>query len=386
MVDQVARFAQLLAANDLDAARTLAGSWAGAPGVVAMAAIDAQPAHPARARIQVATLFMMAGDRERGIATARSAVELDSGPVLRSALGSLLVAAGQFEEAVSLLKGVVAETPGDHNAHINLATASYKLEEFGDAVNGFARAFDLDPMNRSPLHNTMAMLADMGKWVGALAILDLLQKGSPPPHVAVLLDIVSIQLMQLVANTYPGVGVDADADATVKDLLVNASKREPRSQLAAARALCDIERFAEATKLVHNLGVDTRLTPAERGDLHFIEGLLADADGYASTAIERYLRSLEVDPTRVDSATNAISLMLGEGTPAALAQVPDVLAKVEPAARDASAGLLFNAALHQHRTGNLAGARETLGRVIAMPTADPDIVSFARQALTELGA
>jgi tetratricopeptide (TPR) repeat protein len=268
---------------------------------------------------------------------------------------------------------------------MNRATAAARLEDYGTAMLGYARAFDLDPGDRTPLHNLMAMFADMGKWVGALAIVDLSRQGQPPPDVAVALDLVSIQLLQLVAAAYPALGIDDDADRTVKDLLINASKRGARSQLAAARALCDIERFAEATKLIHNLARNPMLTKPERADLHYVEGLIAEHDGYASTAIDRYTRAVAADATRADAATNAISLLLTDGTPPALAQISMLIEQVDAEARASTPGLLFNQAIYQHRTGQGAAARDNLERVLSFEGGAPEILAAARQALTELG-
>jgi len=248
-----------------------------------------------------------------------------------------------------------------------------------------ARAFDLDPSDRRPIHQLMEMFAEMGKWLGAIAALELAKQGSPPPEVSVALDLAMIELVGIVADRYPAANTDREADATIGRLVSNATARGVKLQLVVARSLIDIERVDEAKQLVATIGGAGELTAQDRGNLHYVEGLIAERERDAQRALERYERALAADPARVDAAVNATSLLLEEGTPEAFARIGTLVTEVAPLARAGSPELLFNEAFYHLRDERPAEGRVRLEQVLALTGGAGHLAELARGALAELG-
>jgi tetratricopeptide (TPR) repeat protein len=413
-----------LATRDPDAARaavdalTAPGDRALGEAVLAIYRNDPDAArhHAERARElgagapaahYLAAAHAMRGDPERAIESARAAVVLDASPRSRASLGSLLLAGGHAEEAATVLRGVIADDPGHRDAHMNLATAAFQLADYGTAMAGYARAFELDPTDRAPIHNLMQMFAEIGKWLGAVAALELTREGTPPPGVGLALDLAldlaNVELVELIASKFPRAAVHAGADQTVARLVAQATGRPPAMQLVIARALIDIDRHAEAGKLVHALArrgepaiARDRGEPAmakdrgeplgavDRGNLHHVEGLIAEHDRNPVRAIDRYVRALAADPSRVEAGVRASSLLLADASPEALGRIAALLDSVAPAERAMHPGLVFNEAIYLLRSDRAAEARTRLLQLLQLTGGEGSIAALARKALAEL--
>jgi tetratricopeptide (TPR) repeat protein len=403
-MSELAERMAVLAARDPEAARALIETATEpvdrALGEAVLAIYRSDPAaacrHAERARElgagapaerYLAAAYAMLGEPERAIASARAAVALDAGPRSRATLGALLLAGGQADEAATVLRQVVADDPTDRDAHANLATAACQLADYGTAMTGYARAFELDPTDRQPIHDLMQMFAEMGKWLGAVAALELSRQGTPPPAVGLALDLVMVELVERIASKYPQQNIDASSDRTVASLVAHAASRAPSMQLVIARALVDIERFAEAGKLVHALARRSEpLSPVDRGDLHYVEGLIAEHDCNPVRALDRYVRALAADPGRIDACVNATSLLLTDASPEALARLGALLDQVTPATRAIHPSLLFNEAIYLLRTDRPDAARARLDQLLRVTGGEGSVAALARQALAELAA
>jgi tetratricopeptide (TPR) repeat protein len=383
-MQDVARLAGLVAARDVDAARALAATVEGTnPGAATLARTAIDETDPARATQHAATLYLIAGETVRAIETARAALALGANAPTKTSIGGVLVAAGEYAEAFTLLKSVVEETPNDRLAHQNLATAAFGIGNVEAAIAGYARAFDLDPTNLEPLTSMVDMFAQLGKWLGALTAVGIARQGTPPTDIAIALDLSTMQILQNVLADYPRGAIDPEADRTVQSLVANIKSKSPRAQLVAAKAMADIARVADARNLAANVAKNKMLEPTDHADLLYVEGLLAEHDDYRTTAIERYVKALSFDPTRVDAATNAVSLLLELGTPEALAQIGALLGTVEPTARSSFAMLQFNESRYLHKLGRTADARACLERVIALTGGRGELAGLAMRALEE---
>ncbi len=387
MPNDVERLAGLLAANDVSAARELAAAIESTnPAIanIARSAHDAPPSDATGVTLQIATLYLFGGRRDLAVATALGALTADASPDIRTSVATIFLGAERYVEARELLHAVIEEHPDHREAHLNFAAASFRVGDHGAAMTSYARAFDLDATDLRPIHNMIEMFAEIGKWVGALSALNLSRQGEPPPEVAIALDLAAIQLTQLAAGVFPRPRVDAASDKCVRDLAANAARRGPRSQLVVARAFIDIERYAEASALAQSLA-QRELTLAERADLYFIEGLLAEHARKRELAVDRYAQAIAADPMRSDAATNALSLLVAHGTPDSLLQIQPLLAKLDPGARAASATLAFNEARYIHKAALPIGdARVCLERVLTLTGGVGELADMARDALKEL--
>ncbi len=309
----------------------------------------------------------------------------DPNVATRSAAGGVLVAGGLFAEGRQILESVLQDAPRDRNAHIAHAAACFKLGDIEPAVAGCTRAFELDPTDLTPIHNLMEMLAELGKWSGAFAALGMLRETKPPADIALALDVASVQIIYNMIGTFPAAGADADTDKTVRDLVGGVKARGARMQLTAARLLVDVDRIADARNLVQQVARNPMLAPADRADLHYTEGAIAEYDDYRTTAIEKYTKAVAADPTHTGAATSAVSLLLELGTPEALAQIGALLEQVDREARNVSAPLAFNESRYLVKLGRTDDARAALTRVIEVAGAGHDLTFLAQRALVELG-
>jgi tetratricopeptide (TPR) repeat protein len=400
MNDAVDRVARLLSAGDVAGAEALVSSLAGEPaahalGQAVLALYQKDPAaigHAERALAAgagapahqyLAVAHLAAGRHERAIDHARKAVAADGSLKSRSGLGAILLAAGRPADAAAVLRQVVAEAPHDAEAQMNLATAASQSGDYGQAIESYARAFDENPADGRPIQALVQMFAEVGKWLGAVAALELSKKGEPPPQVAVALDLVMVHLVRLISVRFPRPGIGEDADLAVDSLVKSARARGLGTQVVAARTLIDVGRLEEARGLVKHLAGQAR-SDQDRGHARYLEGFLAEKAGDPTLALERYEQALASDPFRVDACVNAVSLLLENGGAEALARIPGLVEQVPASARGASPDLLFNHALYLSRSGQPALARANLERILQLTGGEGRLAALARRGLDEL--
>ena len=392
--------AQLLAVGDLDAAGRLVDaqprpSAAYELGYAAIALAKQDPATAldrAEAAIEhgagalgyhyLASAHLLAADADAAIGAARRAIAIDPGTRSRASLGAVLLACGRAHDAAAVLRQVVAEDPKDAQAHLNLATAEARLGDFGAAIASFARAYELQPGDPRAVQNLVAMLAELGKWLGAVAALELTREKPVPPEVAALLDVAKLHLVRLIAERFPAPGGGPDADAAVGAAVASALARGPRIQLDVARTLVQLGRAAEARPIATELASHP-LGERERAGVLHLEGAIARATGDTSRARELYDQALALDPGNADLCVDATRLLLEDGTPEALARVGALIEAV-PAERR-SPELVFNEAAYLARTGRPRDARARLERVLRVTGPTSQLGQLARRALAELG-
>lgn len=400
LVDQVGA---LLAVGDVPGASALVASASGAErelgsAQLALAKSDPKageahakkalelastPAEKAAAHHFLSAAKLFGGDARGAIDEARRAVGLDPSTKSRSSLGGILLAAGRAEDAMAVLKQVVVEAPDDADAHVNLANAAVKLGDHGQAIQSYARAFECRPGDQRPIQQLVAMFVDLGKWMGAMAALDLSRQGTPPGEVAVALDLASLHIVrQITGGKYPPAGMTAEADEPVQGLMAHAPSRPVESRLIAARTLLDIDRDAEAKQLLAGIDRST-CGPENRATLLYLDGLFAQQAGERTLAIELYADALALDPKRIEAAINASSLLLEEGSAEAIARAAKLIVLVPPSHRNNS-HLLYNEASLHARTGAFGDAKARLNQIIESNAPDSPHVARAREALEQL--
>jgi len=402
MIEFADRIAKLVAANDVETAAKLVDAVSQSDPAahqlgLAVLALFRKDAEAARTHAQqalklgagsvahqyLAMANLMGGNPAAAIEHANKAVSVDGSPRARSGLGSVLLAAGRPDEAATVLRQVVAETPNDGDALLNLASASAQLADYGEAITFYSRAFDKNPNDQRPIQNLIAMYAELGKWLGAVAALELSRKGEPPPEVAVALDLVMVHLVRLIATKFPQPTIAPDADEAVANLVANALRRAPATQLVVARTLIDLGRIDDAKRLA----LQTERQPLDetnRASLLYIKGFFAERDGDKQRALELYLQALAVDASRLDATVNAISLLLEDGSPAAFTQIGTLLDKVPAPLRSSNPELMFNESVYLARTNRRLEAKAHLERIIRLTNGEGRAGELARQALAEL--
>ncbi|HVV88703.1 MAG TPA: tetratricopeptide repeat protein [Kofleriaceae bacterium] len=403
MNDAVDRVARLLSAGDVGGAEALVAGLTGEPGgahalgqaVLALYRKDpAAIGHAERALAQgagaaghqyLAVAHLAAGHHDQAIDHARKAVAADGSLKSRSGLGGILLACGRPADAAAVLRQVVAEAPHDAEAQMNLGTAAAQTGDYGQAIESYSRSFDENPSDGRPIQMLINMFAEVGKWLGAVAALELSRKGEPPPPVQVALDLVMVHLMRLISVRFPKPGIGEDADQAVTSLAASARGRGLGVQVVVARTLIDVGRVDEARELIAHLAAQAK-SDQDRGHARYLEGFLAEKAGDPELALQRYGQSLAADPFRVDACVNAVSLLLENGTPEALARIPALVEQVPATTRSQSPDLLFNHALYLSRTGEIALARANLERILQVTGGDGRLAVLARRGLDELAS
>jgi tetratricopeptide (TPR) repeat protein len=337
----------------------------------------------AHAHHLLAAAKLFAGDAQGAVDEARRGVGLDGSARSRSNLGSILLAAGRTEDAMAVLKQVVVEAPDDADAHTNLANAAVKLNDHAQAIQSYARAFECRPGDQRPIQQLVAMFVDLGRWMGAMAALEMSRQGDPPGDVAVALDLASVHIVRQVAGgKYPPAGMTADADQPVKGLLATAPQRPVGSRLIAARTLLDVDRQAEAKQLLGTID-RSKASAEDRATLTYLDGLFAQDGGDKARAIELYEEALSLDPKRIEAAINGSSLLLEEGSAASIERAAKLIVIVPPTHRGNS-HLLYNEASLHARTGAFGDARARLQQIIETNAPDSPHTARAREALDQL--
>ena len=396
MVDQVAK---LLAAGDLQAANALvaaqdAKNQALGLAVLALHGNDAAGAvaHAERAfglgagapALHYLALGKLAsGQVDAAIDAARRAVALDASPRSRASLGSVLLLAKRPNDAVAVLRQVVSEEPTNFDAQLSLGMASAQVADFGEAMVAYSHAFNHRPSDARPIQGLILMFAEVGKWMGAMAALEMSRTGEPPPDVAVTLDLVMVHLLRQIGGSFPQRDVSPDVDEAVDKLLGDAARRSPAVQLVVARTLLDLGRTSDVEKLVDRLG-KIALPPSDKASLAFLRGVAAERGGDRATALTRYEEALAGDPERGDACANAISVLLGDGSPTAFARIGKLLDSVAQPLRTTLPELLMNEGVYLTRSGRANEAPAKFVRVLELTGGEGPVGALARQALDEL--
>lgn len=330
-----------------------------------------------------ALALLLAGEGAEAVDAARRAVAIDRSLRSRGSLASVMLAAGRPDDAAGILKQLVAESPRDHLALLNLAAASAQIGDFPAAILYNARAFETDPADTRAIHNLVNMFADVGRWLGAIAALEMTRATSTdtPPEVAVTLDVAMLHMIRLVSDVFPQRGVE-QADAAVASVVATASKRAPALQLSVLRQLLDLGRFDDAGAFVTKIEGQP-LGAADRAVVAYAKGVLARHRDDPAAALAQYEEALALDPNRADACVNATQLLLEDGSEAALVQI-DKLVEIVPAERRPPE-LLFNHAAVLAKRGERDRARDLLERVVRTTGGNGRVGKVAIQALRELG-
>ncbi|HEX4417527.1 MAG TPA: tetratricopeptide repeat protein [Kofleriaceae bacterium] len=404
MHELIERLESLFAAGDLRAAAELIDADAGDPvrhavGLAALAAHDSNAAacdqHARHALAlrpydptvlhYMAVAALMRGDRPAAEHHAQAAVEHGGGVRSLGWLGNLQLGAGNAQAAEATYRRMLELAPDNPQALNGLGACRYKQRDLDGAVTCFAHAFDHDPTDPGPIRSMMNMYGEAGRVLGAIALAGLTRDHHDDEASSLALDLMVLHLNHVLMGGYPPPNAVPDADAAVSAVLRSSAGRPVRVRLGVARALIDCQRHDDARRLLAEL--DAQGEPeaaADRGNAAYVRGLIAQHDGDRQRALAAYEAAITADAKRWDACCNAVTLLLGRGDPESMAHAGKLLARIPPDVKGAAPQLLFNEAVHLHRTGRSAEARVDLQRVLAATKGEGELATLAGQLLEEV--
>ncbi len=263
----------------------------------------------------------------------------------------------QDEIRAEELQRRLRDTPDDSHARVELAKLAVRLGDYASALDHDARAWDLRPNEPAPIQHMIAVLVESGKWLGAMAAIDLVRQGACA-ETGFALDLAATQVIRKLVGVFPPRAAHRDADNVVDRLVAGASGRCIGVQIAVVRALIDLGRILEASLLLERSS-NAESTAEERAQLCSIGGVLRERGGDLAGAIALYEQALVLDARQADAAINLISALLELGVPDTFTRIATLLMNLDPAVRRTPA-VRFNEAIYLRHIGELEQAKALL--------------------------
>lgn len=157
--------------------------------------------------------------------------------------GVSAIGAGDFESARKTFSEIVADQPGNAQAHFYLGVAQQNLGQNTEAISSYEKALDLDPKLTEASINLTAALLDSGEAARALPVIER-ALASNPGHAGLLYNR---------ALALRAAGQDSAAVAAYRDAL-GADPANAEIKYGYAEALVAAGSTSEAIKLLEQLG------------------------------------------------------------------------------------------------------------------------------------
>lgn len=327
-----------------------------------------EPASP-RAAVIEARVLVASGETEKGIALMRATVaENPDDPTLRFTLAGLYLNARQLDDALNELEQVVAEVPSYMDARWTLGLLLLQLDE-PDAAEPHLHALLADPARRPNVPYYLGGVYEVkGDHSTALEWFDQVESGE---H---LVDarIKGAQMAFLLGDIEGG-----------RTRLANARAEFPGEGVRLHRAEAQLlEQNGDVGAALSVFDEAVRAMPGE-ASLLYARALLHERTGRYDAAISDLRRVHGMRPDSAE-AQNALGYLLADrGPPDALAEARELIASAitqepeNPAIIDSMGWVLY-------RLGDLVAAREWLERAW-MQQRDAEVGAHLGEVLWQLG-
>lgn len=346
-----------LRAQDLDTARH--------------AAERARTLEPASSRAAVieARVLVASGETEKGLALMRATVaENPDDPTLRFTLAGLYLNARQFDDALNELEQVVAEVPSYMDARWTLGLLLLQREE-PDAAEPHLRALLADPTRRPNVPYYLGGVYEVkGDHATALEWFDQVASGE---HV-IDARIKGAQMAFLLGDIEGG-----------RTRLANARGEFPEQGIRLFRAEAQLlEQNGDDDAALAVFAEAVRAMPGE-ASLLYSRALFHERSGRYEAAIADLRRVHEMRPDSAE-AQNALGYLLADrGPPHALAEARELIASAI-AQEPANPAIIDSMGWVLYRLGDLAAAREWLERAWTQQR-DAEVGAHLGEVLWQLG-
>ncbi|HET9624498.1 MAG TPA: tetratricopeptide repeat protein [Kofleriaceae bacterium] len=326
----------------------------------------------------LAISHVLRGDSTAAIDVAQQAILQDDTPQTRAELGAILLAASRPHDALAVLRQAVFEQPSNHDARLHLAAASVQIGDHTEAIAHYAQAFVAAPGDHRPIRSLIAMFADLGKWLGAGAALQLARSPDAPPAEALVLDLVFAHIGRLISGTFPAAGLNPMADRAIQSLEATAAPFAPAVRLVVAHTFVDLARIDAARRM---LAAIEPSSDDERAAHAIVEAAIAEAEGDTGRAIDCYVAAQAASAERVDASVKAIALLLRDPGPAARRRIEAVLAAAPAERRAIDSELMVQEAAYLVEAGKRDEARALVDRILRITRGAGPVAAHARSLL-----
>jgi arylsulfatase A-like enzyme/predicted Zn-dependent protease len=200
---------------------------------------------------------------------------------------------GKAEEAIGIIRGIIASDPDITDAHFSLGNVYFKARRFPEAVAAFERALDLRPDDTFTVINIANSFQQMGKADEAERfVLNHLGRGFEDPQLFFLLGRLN----------YDRKKYDEAIPFYEKCLALNAESASSHNALAAIYVIKD-----DLDKAERHLQAGAAINPKLYG-LNYNWAQLQEKRGDLEKAVQAYLQELEYSPKNFRASYNLARL------------------------------------------------------------------------------
>ncbi len=350
-VGQIALAAVAAASGDLPALRE------------AVAAASALDPHHTSVLQATAVMHAHAGETTLAVDAARAAFGAGATARGRNGLARLLLMVGKRNDAMGMLEALVAESD-DAEAHMQLGALN-RVYGAKEALEHYVQAFVRAPTEPAPMQAILQELRESSWPIGVAVLARQMRATADTPALRVVADLMGLAARLYLKNTPMASLLDTPPSLFAGAL--EAAREVPvGAQLVVAGLLLDHDRLGDTQTLLKRAAAVT-MTAHERAHHAFLEGRLAQANGYPQQAVDRYEAALVHEPDYTDAACNLIEVLVGMKTPAAEERIASVIASIPEMKRRLSPMLTYNeAGWHE-----LHGDRKTALELVAFLQGGP---------------
>lgn len=331
----------------------------------------------------LALAWLLRGDSAQAERLARQALNRDDSFRSRRGLAQTLERVGKLDEAERTWRDVLDGDPMNAEALLGIGRVRWQRSDNAGALGAFADAYAANPGDPRPLRNVVKMYTEAGWAIGALALSRITRRGRHPDAVNALLDLMAVVVTSQLSDDFPGREAIGEVDEAVDGLVQSSASLSPAVQLHAAQMLVDTGRTGAVRAIVDRLEARP-LETSERAQWAYVAALLEEEDGDSEEALDRYVQAVDLDETRWDACTNAVSLLLARGDEGSLAEAARLLARVPSDLKVFRPQLLFNEAIYLKTTGRRDEARKHLELLREMTGGAGPLGRLVLEAIAEL--
>lgn len=232
------------------------------------------------------------GRGDQAVASFRRAAQIrPSDPKTWSALGEALLAQGNYRDALAAYQQAQRLSPDDPDLLNRTGHLHQYMGNLEEALPCFRGALQRNPRMIETIVHLGNTLTTLTRFDEARQCLESALRDNPGEP----------RLLGVLANVYEKLG-DQDKAHEILRPLVESRVSEPTVAVVFGNISKHVDRRDEAIQYIEDLLRDTRITSADRQQLHFVAGKLYEAKKYYDEAFQHYKNANEVVKQSYDPA------------------------------------------------------------------------------------